>query len=92
MFLEERQPVTHAVAAGAFVLPYPLSSLILPESSPRPSRPTRCFASMSSRHGCVRCSRRKADSNTSARINLRDLSQAESVRESSRMATSTPTF
>lgn len=25
MFLEKRQPVTHAVAAGAFVLLYPLS-------------------------------------------------------------------
>ena len=88
MFLEKRQPVTHAVAAGAFVLLSPLSSPRLfhafsPYSLLRPSRP---------RHGCVRCSRRKADSNTPARMNLRDISQAKSIRESSRMATSNPTF
>ena len=40
MFLEKRQPVTHAVAAGAFVLLYPLSSPALPRSS----RPPRCCA------------------------------------------------
>lgn len=34
MFLEKRQPVTHAVAAGAFALLYPLSD-------PRPPTPTR---------------------------------------------------
>lgn len=88
MFLEKRQPVTHAVAAGAFVLLSPLSSprpfhAFSPYSLLRPSRP---------RHGCVRCSRRKADSNTPARMNLRDISQAKSIRESSRMATSNPTF
>lgn len=91
MFLEKRQPVTHAVAAGAFVLLSPLSSprppTLFSSSSPysllRPSRP---------RHGCVRCSRRKADSNTPARVDPRDISQAERVRESSRMATSNPTF
>lgn len=88
MFLEKRQPVTHAVAAGAFVLLSPLSSPRLfhafsPYSLLRPSRP---------RHGCVRCSRRKAESNTPARMNLRDISQAKSIRESSRMATSNPTF
>ena len=88
MCLEKCQPVTHAVAAGAFVLLSPLSSPRLfhafsPYSLLRPSRP---------RHGCVRCSRRKADSNTPARINLRDISQAKSIRESSRMATSNPTF
>lgn len=88
MFLEKRQPVTHAVAAGAFVLLSPLSSPRLfhafsPYSLLRPSRP---------RHGCVRCSRRKADSNTPARMNLRDISQVKSIRESSRMATSNPTF
>ncbi len=32
MFLEKRQPVTHAVAAGAFALLYPLSD-------PRPPTP-----------------------------------------------------
>ena len=88
MCLEKCQPVTHAVAAGAFVLLSPLSSPRLfhafsPYSLLRPSRP---------RHGCVRCSRRKADSNTPARMNLRDISQAKRVRESSRMATSNPTF
>lgn len=91
MFLEKRQPVTHAVAAGAFVLLSPLSSprppTLFSSSSPysllRPSRP---------RHGCVRCSRRKADTNTSERIDPRDISQAERVRESSRMATSNPPF
>lgn len=88
MCLEKCQPVTHAVAAGAFVLLSPLSSPRLfhafsPYSLLRPSRP---------RHGCVRCSRRKADSNTPARMNLRDISQAKSIRESSRMATSKPTF
>ncbi len=88
MCLEKCQPVTHAVAAGAFVLLSPLSSPRLfhafsPYSLLRPSRP---------RHGCVRCSRRKADSNTPARMNLRDISQAKSIRESSRMATSNPTF
>lgn len=88
MFLEKRQQVTHAVAAGAFVLLSPLSSprpfhAFSPYSLLRPSRP---------RHGCVRCSRRKADSNTSERVDPRDISQAERVRESSRMATSNPTF
>ena len=88
MCLEKCQPVTHAVAAGAFVLLSPLSSPRLfhafsPYSLLRPSRP---------RHGCVRCSRREADSNTPARMNLRDISQAKSIRESSRMATSNPTF
>ena len=88
MFLEKRQPVTHAVAAGAFVLLYPLSSPLpstpfSPYSLLRPPRPC---------HGCVRCSRRKAESNTPARMNLRDISQAKSIRESSRMATSKPTF
>lgn len=88
MCLEKCQPVTHAVAAGAFVLLSPLSSPRLfhafsPYSLLRPSRP---------RHGCVRCSRRKADSNTPARMNLRDISQVKSIRESSRMATSNPTF
>ncbi len=88
MCLEKCQPVTHAVAAGAFVLLSPLSSPRLfhafsPYSLLRPSRP---------RHGCVRCSRRKAESNTPARMNLRDISQAKSIRESSRMATSNPTF
>lgn len=88
MFLEKRQPVTHAVAAGAFVLLYPLSSPLpstpfSPYSLLRPPRPC---------HGCVRCSRRKAESNTPARMNLRDISQAKSIRESSRMATSNPTF
>lgn len=88
MCLEKCQPVTHAVAAGAFVLLSPLSSPRLfhafsPYSLLRPSRP---------RHGCVRCSCRKAESNTPARMNLRDISQAKSIRESSRMATSNPTF
>lgn len=88
MFLEKRQPVTHALAAGAFVLLYPLSSPLpstpfSPYSLLRPPRPC---------HGWVRCSRRKADSNTSERMNLRDISQAKSIRESSRMATSNPTF
>lgn len=88
MFLEKRQPVTHAVAAGAFVLLYPLSSPLpstpfSPYSLLRPPRPC---------HGWVRCSRRKADSNTSERIDSRDISRAESIRENSRMATSKPTF
>lgn len=57
MFLEKRQPVTHAVAAGAFVLLYPLSS-------PRPSTlfsPYSLLRLPRPRHGTVRCSRRKAD-------------------------------
>lgn len=85
MFLEKRQPVTHAVAAGAFALLYPLSSPLpsTPFSLLRPPRPC---------HGWVRCSRRKADSNTSERIDSRDISRAESIRENSRMATSKPTF
>lgn len=41
MFLEKRQPVTHAVAAGAFVLLYPPYP---PRVLPRSSRPTRCYA------------------------------------------------
>lgn len=88
MFLEKRQPVTHAVAAGAFVLLYPLSS-------PLPSTPFSPYSPLCPccpRHGCVRCSRRKADSNASERIDSLDISRAESIRESSRMATSKPAF
>ena len=91
MFLEKRQPVTHAVAAGAFVLLYPLSSP-LPSTPYSPYSPYSLLRPPRPCHGCVRCSRRKADSNTSERIDSRDISQAESIRESSRMATSKSTF